>query len=166
MDKELKESVFTANGNKYYIHKSLTIERYKAYQKMQIEVGFGLGFAGMIAMLQKIYKFVNEQKFADAAVAINNTLTSVSGMDQREDPVLILCALFINREDEDITKIEDNILTEKINDWKVEGIPMDFFLGYAQHLVADYQKILSELEGREVVDLLRNLESLQQSRTK
>ena len=166
MDKELKESVFTANGNKYYIQKSLTIERYKAYQKMQIEVGFGLGFAGMISMLQKIYKLVNEQKFADAAVSINNTLSSVSGMDQREDPVIILCALFINREDEDVTKVDDNVITEKINDWKTEGIPMDFFLGYAQHLVSDYQKILSELEGREVVDLLRSLDLSQQSRTK
>ncbi len=157
--------VFEANGNKYYVSKSLTVERYKAYQKMQIEVGFGIGFAGVVNVLKKAYEQLNKQQFADAAVTLHNTLNSIAGLDEREHPVLVLCALFINRENEDLTKVDDSVLLAKIEDWKASGIPMDFFLGYAQHLVQDYQKLLSELGGKEIPDLLKELALLLQTKS-
>jgi len=160
MGAEIKESVFTANGTKYYIHKSLTVERYKAFQKMQIELGFGVGFAAVYEGMAKAYGLLNKQQFADAAVVLHNMMNSIKGLDEREHPALILCALFINKEGEDLNVVDDGVIMSKIEDWKAEGIPADFFFGFCQNLIQDYMKILKELEEGGVQEILKRLDIL------
>lgn len=160
MGTEVKDLVFTANGNKYYIHKSLSVERYKAFQKMQIEVGFGVGFAAVYEGMVKAYGLLNKQQFADAAVLIHNLVNSIQGLDQREHPAVVMCALFINKEGEDLNIVDDGVMMSKIEDWKAEGIPADFFFGFCQNLIQDYMKILKELEEGGVQEVLQRLDSL------
>jgi len=151
---DITKEIFTAGGNKYYVTKSLSVERYKAYLKMQLQVGYDVGFSGVIESLQKIYRLCNEQKFADIAVLCHNMLKSIEDMDKREHPILILCALFINRDGEDTAIVDDALIQAKIDDWKEANIPMDFFLGYAKVLVTDYQRVYEEMSESSLAKLL------------
>lgn len=157
MGEQIKELVFEANGNKYYIHKSLTVDRYKAFQKMQIEAGFGVGFASVYDGMVKAYSLLNKQAFADAAVLIHNMINSIKGLDEREHPAIVMCALFINREGENVNVVDDGVIMAKIEDWKAEGIPADFFFGYCQNLIQDYMRALKELEGGSLQEILQTL---------
>ena len=147
---------FMANGNKYLIRTSLTITRFEEFEKLQVQVGYGLNFKQLFANLNKAYGHLNEMQPADAAVIIYNMIKGVQhNLEMRDNEVLMLCALFICREDEDMTKFDPMYMSSKINDWKTEGITMDNFFIIASSLVVGFapsfkdglQSILAKLEA-------------------
>lgn len=119
---------FMANGKEYFIENGFSISRYCEYQVLEKELGFGNTFKGMYDKLLSLYDLMNKVKFVEASVALNNMLTGITKIEEREPSMLKLCALFINTKDEDRTTITDDLIAQKINDWKVEGIEIkDFF---------------------------------------
>lgn len=142
---ETQAKVFETPNHKYFIHKSMSVERFKAYQKMQIELGYSIGFSGIYNALIRAYELLNKQQFADAAVLLHNSASSMKGMDEREHPVMVMCALFINREGENVDVVDEAVIQDKIDDWKQSGVPMDFFLEYSKRLVQDYETKLEKL---------------------
>lgn len=135
---------FEANGNKYVIESSLSIERYIQFQKIEVEFAYGVGFLGVYNALKKAIEHLNKLQLADAIVLLANTLTSINNNDKKKVPALDMCGLFINRENEDRRYISDEILAEKQKDWEAEGIPADFFLSIAQNLVRNYKEVLKQ----------------------
>jgi hypothetical protein len=120
---------FTANGTIYRIEGALTIERYAELQILEKEMGYATSFKGIYEKMQKAYDLLNKQKFADAAVCINDIMRGVAKAHEREPTILKICTLFINTENEDRTKLDKDVNEKKITDWKREGIDMrDFFL--------------------------------------
>lgn len=138
---DLNKGVFEANGHQYHIEGALSIERYAEFQILEKEMGYGMTFKGIYDKLEKIYTQLNKLKFADAAVELNNIMRGVAKLEEREPVVLKICALFINRADEDRTTINQDVITQKIADWKAEGVDMrDFFL-VASNSVNGYLEI-------------------------
>lgn len=119
---------FIANGKEYFIENGFSIERYCEYQVLEKELGYGNTFKGLYDKLHALYNLMNNVKFVEASVALNNILQGITKIEEREPTMLKLCALFINTKDEDRTIITADMVAEKINDWKKEGYEMkDFF---------------------------------------
>lgn len=115
---DLSKKTFMANGRLYRIDSELSIERFAEYQILEKEAGFGVNFKTIFNSLKQIHSLMNEVKFVEAAVKLDNLMRGVAETEKRKPTLLKICALFINREDEDITTINNTIIEEKINDWK------------------------------------------------
>jgi hypothetical protein len=125
---DFTKSTFEANGHRYTIEETMSIERYALYQRFEIEAGYGTSFKELFAALAEAYKLLNGQKFADAAVMIYNSMKGMSELDRKEPYVLRYCALVCNRDGEDRRTITEEQISEKIKDWQEEGIAVsDFF---------------------------------------
>jgi len=115
------------------------------YQKLQIELGYEMGFEGVFKNIRKIYELCNQQKFADIAVLTHNILQGVKTVDNRRIPALEMCALFINTKEEDRGSINDDMVQEKIKDWQAEGLDVASFFAIAvafiQGFVNGYKEI-------------------------
>ena len=73
-------------------------------------------------------------------------MKGIEGIVKRlEDPTALrLCCLFINREDEDRRYIDEDLITEKIEDWKKEGIDMASFFGFASATIPGLKNLYEE----------------------
>ena len=65
----LAEGSFIANGKKYIISNSISVERYKEYEKLEPKLTYGVGFEELFRNVKKAYEAVNQQKFADIQLA-------------------------------------------------------------------------------------------------
>lgn len=121
---------FEANGKTYYIESSINIKRYTEFEKMQLEVGFGASFAEVFGALKNAYNLANEQKFADLAVLLYNTMNGIKkSSSERYNSALTMCTLFVNTEGENRTVWTKEEAQIKLNDWSKEGYDVnDFFL--------------------------------------
>ena len=130
---------FIANGNKYLVRTSLTITRFEEFEKLQAQVGYGVSFKQLYANLNKAFQELNAMKPADATITIYNMINGVKqNLNMRENEVLLLCGLFICREDEDLTKYDPAYVSAKIEDWRKEGISMDNFFTIAFTLTSGF----------------------------
>ena len=100
---------------------------------MQLELEYKTSVSGMRAELEQIYRAVNDVKFADAAVMLNNMLNGASRIDAGEPhPILLMCALFICPETEQQGRWSEAEAREKIDDWA--DIDIAFFLACVRRL--------------------------------
>lgn len=132
---EPKAPSFTANGKTYVIEKKISIARKIECDKLIIEVTGGGNMGENFSDWKKVYELCNDKKFADIAVLAHNRMEGVKKWQERHDPVLGLCALFINEENEDRRVISDEMIKAKIKDWSEEGIEYAFFLTMAKGLL-------------------------------
>lgn len=126
---DLEGGVFMANGKKYFIEGQLTIARYMEFQVFEKELGFGVTFQSLFNGLNELWGYLNKMQFAEASVKVNDMIRGCAKIEEREPAVLKICALYINEENEDRFTITDDMITNKIRDWKTEGYDMkDFFM--------------------------------------
>jgi hypothetical protein len=146
---------FVANGVRYHIEDSLSIERWVFMQQLSIEMGFGVEFDEMLKAWQEQMNFLNKQNFVDAAVQAYNMVKGITKVFQRNPQILRFCSLFINTDDEDRSTITEDIITRKITDWKAEGLNIDGFFefsllkvkGLAEGYMSITQSVLKSLEN-------------------
>ena len=124
---DLKKGSFEANGVLYKIETGLSIERFCEYQILEKEAGFGVTFKKVFENLAELHKLMNDIKFVEAAVLLDNIMRGVAKLEEREPTLLKICSLFINSEEEDRTTITDDLISKKIDDWKTEYDVRDFF---------------------------------------
>jgi hypothetical protein len=154
---DFKDGSFMANGKKYYIESTLSYGRWMEYEKLQIEIGFGIQISDMFEKLKECYELLNNSKFADSAVYIRDMMTGVAhNIDSRTPAVLQMCALFVNHENEDRRVYDSKLMDAKIQDWIDEGISMQSFFLLGLNLIPDYITVLKEnfqdiLNGKAVV---------------
>lgn len=152
---DIKTKSFTANGKTYHIEMDgLAISRLIMYQKLQIEVAYGVTFVQMYDAIKKCYELTNKQKFADVAVKQYNILEGIKTFENRRIPMLELCALFINEDKEDRGVISKEMIQAKVADWEAEGLDaIPFFqlaISSIQSFSQSYNEItqtISELQG-------------------
>jgi hypothetical protein len=145
---------FVANGNTYTIgtaEDSLTIARYKEYEKLQLEFNFDATFESVASVLKQASKDINDitlgkspnksiiHVFAQLQTLLEKFPKAGESLSySRANFALLLCTLFINRTGEDLTKWNREAAQEKINDWIAEGYGLHgFFL-----LVIDFLRQL------------------------
>ena len=120
---DIKTKSFTANGNEYFIEMGgISMERFIEYEKLQVELGYGVTFIQLYDAIKEGYEMCNKQRFADLAVKLYNILQGVKTFEERRTPAFELCALFINTKDENRAIINKDMIAAKLNDWEKEGM--------------------------------------------
>lgn len=148
---DLSQKKFLANGKTYHIRKSMSFKRFREYEKLQIEVGYGSNFIQIYENVKQAYELVNKSAFADTAVKLYNILSGIKNIESRQMPALKICALFINAEDEDENTINDEMIDEKIADWEAEGYDIFPFFQLAVNSIPDFSiayKVVSQLHSQ------------------
>lgn len=116
----------------------MSFGRYGIYQRAQIELAYDLSMKQLWDGLTTAYDAVNEQRFADASCEIRDLMKGVVDIGNREvHPVIKMCALFINTEDEDRRTLSDAQIQQKQEDWTKEGYDIFSFFQLALRLVPD-----------------------------
>lgn len=144
----LKDKEFTANGVRYIIHNKMCIDRYMEYEMLQPAIGLGITFDELFQNLKRAYAALNKQNFADSAVIIHNMMNGVKDVQEKKrvHPALKMCALFINRENEDLGIYDPNLMEEKINDWTKEGYSLNDFFSLAVNSIPNFREAYLEFE--------------------
>jgi hypothetical protein len=146
LPQDVKE--FTANGTQYRVSSSMSFERYEAYQVLQVELGLARTFEQFHAELKEAYGLCNQVAtgkpvFGDLAVLLRDLVIGAASIGEHQTPtVLKLCALFINKKGEDVRTIDEEIIEDKIADWREEGIDIRFFFGFALRSIPGYTEAL------------------------
>lgn len=138
----LKERTFMANGNQYYIAEKISIDRWKEYEKLVPRLTYGVGFNEMQNALLKAYNALNSQKFADASVIIHNIMSGIKDADdeKRVPPGLMMCALIMNKEGENVGVFDEQIMLSKIEDWRAEGLDILSFFAWALTSITGFRE--------------------------
>jgi len=142
---DMSVAKFEANGHTYYIQSELSLQRYVEYLKLSNEITFNTDFDGMFSTLNKIFEAVS--KGNDLLDAIRkarelsyNQINAIVDFTNRDHPtVLRFCALFINREDEEIHKYDDRMIDLKVTDWTEEGLDIGDFFYLAANFIPNFR---------------------------
>lgn len=137
--------VFEANGVTYRIESGLSIERYCEFQVLEKELAYGMDFKALYGKMVKINSLMNNVRFTEVAVLINDIMRGISKVEEREPAVLKICTLFINTEDEDRAVISNDMMLKKMSDWKTEGISMKDFFTVALNSVNGFLEVYARL---------------------
>lgn len=128
---DMSTKSFTANGTRYYIEDTRSIDRWVFEQQLTIEAGFGVEFDEMLRAWKDQKDYLNKQNFVDAAVQAYNMANGITKIFAREPTILKFCALFINTAEEDRRTIDADMITRKIEDWKAEGLAIEGFFEFS-----------------------------------
>ena len=143
---KLEDNTFMANGVKYYYSSRMCIDRFMEFERLQAHVGFGKDFKHIHEKLVKCYNHLNKNELADGAVIVHNLVNGIAmNLEKREHPMLEMCALFINREDEDTAVFDEDMNKQKIADWKKEGYSVEDFFQLAFNFVEGFIPIYNDL---------------------
>lgn len=150
----LKATYFKANGVDYTVVDTLSIERWKHLEDFQDLLGWGRSFDSLFTQLKTAYELLDQGKHNEPRIIIHNLLHGVKQkLEQRHHPALMLCTLFVVREDEDQTIYDEEYMKSKINDWRVEGYEINDFFQLAWTLVPGFIKHYQD----DLADSLKNL---------
>lgn len=152
---DINANSFEANGKKYLIHNSLSAERFKKFEELQVVSEFGYDYAGIYAQITKAYDALNKMKVADAGVMLHNLMNGASrGANKQEHPVLLMATLFIFTEDEDLKVWDETRAAEKIADWNAELYDITDFFRLALRLfkgfMSDWRQDIPEFSPEEM----------------
>lgn len=122
-----KEKYFECGGKKFEVTDSLSFVRYRELQKLSLEFGFSATFEDIINNLKKTVELYNAHDYFNMSITVFKMLEGIKAIDDKDDPALRLCALFINEVDEDPTKYSDAMVKAKIDSWSKEMEVSPFF---------------------------------------
>lgn len=118
---------FECDGRKFYVSDSLSFNRYKELQKLNLEFGYSANFAETFKQIRTAWDHLNNLKLVEAAVVLHNVMYGVVSLDEKDDPALRMCALFIDEDGEDPTVYDEGKMREKIECWSKELDVSPFF---------------------------------------
>lgn len=124
---DLDANKFECGGRTFYRQPSLSFNRYRELQRIAIEFGFSRSFIDLYKALDKAESYLNKLQLVDAAVELRNSKIGVANLNEKDDPALRLCALFINEANEDVTEFDELKMKDKIECWSKELDVSPFF---------------------------------------
>lgn len=143
---DFTKSEFTACGKKYFVKQSLSVERFRWFEKYQVDFGFGRTYKSIADALSKAVEMGNKGKGIEAwNIVLNLRMAIGEGLDKRTNNAMMICALFICTADEDLTKWDEQQQLEKIKDWNDEGYDVNSFFQLAANLVTGFIDDLEEI---------------------
>jgi hypothetical protein len=135
---------FECGGRKFYVKESLGFSRYRELQKINLEFGFSASFQDIFKHVREAWDFLNHTKLGEAAVVLHSIMFGVVNLEEKDDPALRLCALFIDEEGEDPTIYDEGKMREKIECWGKELDTLPFFqlaANLVPHWINAYQNV-------------------------
>lgn len=141
IDAETK--TFSANGKTYIVENSISFDRWEFYLAEQPALAFGCTIPELAQAFLQIYNAVNDNKMADIAVIARDKLKGLKEINERKThSALRMAALFINTADENRAIINEDMINQKINDWKMEGLDVTGFFQLALHIIPGFMESL------------------------
>lgn len=139
---EFKDRFFKANGKKYFVAEKISIARWAEYEKLMPRLTYGIDFEAMNKAHAKAYQAVNDKRFADAAVILHNLMNGIKDAndESRVHPGLLMAALLINGEGEDVGVYDLQTQLNKIEDWKAEGLDVLSFFAFALKSISGFRE--------------------------
>lgn len=131
---------FEANGRKYIVHETLTVDGFQRLEEIRIEMEVGNTAGDLLRHLQKAYELLNTQKFADASVTIYNAINIGERISAQKPPAWLLAlTLFVRPEGSDPSRWDEQEAEKWIEDWNAEGYAIDdlFTLAFASRMRLD-----------------------------
>ena len=145
---DINKPSFMANGKEYFITSNLSITRFCEFQILEKEVGFSMNFDKVFQEINEITELMNQTKFVECAVRLDNLRRGIAKLKDKEPSVLKLCTLFMNTIDEDPSLWSNDLMTVKIEDWKTEGIDIQSFFSFALNTLNGFTDIYKQMSGR------------------
>lgn len=148
---DFSQPFFISNGTTYYIESGMSINRFRHYQILEKEAAFSTTFASMFAELRTIYDLMNSIQFVKASVKLDNLMSGVGKLREKEPTLLKMAALFINTKDEDRTTITEELISKKIEDWATDCDIRDFFqfaLNTIQGFTSVYEAVTRDISQK------------------
>ncbi|MFA5715147.1 MAG: hypothetical protein WC998_05380 [Candidatus Paceibacterota bacterium] len=143
---DLSSNILHANGVDYEIKYSLTVERWKTYEKLQNHFAFGLAFDEIESKIKQSIDYANQGKGIEAWNIIYNLREGIAyRLEDREHPALLLMSLFILAPGEDITTWDEESQKKKIADWNAEGYDINDFFQLAANFVKNFLPVYKEI---------------------
>lgn len=137
---DLSQKYFECQGRKFYVKDTLSFARYREMQKINLEFGYSASFHDIFKNVKTAWDYLNQTKLGEAAVVLHNVMYGVVSLEDKDDPALRLCALFIDEADEDPTVYDEGKMREKIECWGKELDTLPFFQ-LAANLVPNWTAI-------------------------
>lgn len=125
------------SGKQYKILDSLPVGRYKLVPALEFEFAFGANSDQVLKLCNLACNVVDGK--VDISMFLEhafNLRRSFIHSETRIDAYLKFCALWTSSEGEEIHKLEDDTIKEKIEDW--DDIDMNFFFLVATSKIAHY----------------------------
>jgi hypothetical protein len=138
---------FECDGRKFYIKDTLSFARYRELQKLNLEFGYSATFHDVFNHIKEAWDFLNQTKLSEAAVVLHNIMYGVVSLEDKDDPALRLCALFIDEEGEDAIVYDEGKMREKIECWSKELAVLPFFqlaASLVPHWSAAYRVVIPD----------------------
>lgn len=143
---DINAKKFTANGKNFNIEMGgIAISRLIEYEKLQIELGYGLSFIQVYEGLKETYEMNNKRRDADVAVKLYNMMRGIKTFEDRRLPALELCTLFINTDNENRGVYTKEMVNEKISDWEAEGLDAVPFFQLAINSLQNFSQAYNEI---------------------
>ncbi len=133
----IKDGGLTIGDVEYFLEPQISIERFKRMNEFEIELSFATTFKKHYAGLKEVKSILNEARFVDAAVKLNDVLVGMHRVldHSNHHPILKYCALILNTHNEDRKAFDEKIMDEKIKHWEEAGVPIMSFFSVALHTV-------------------------------
>ena len=160
-----EETEFEAKGVRYFVKTTLSVERYRIFEKLQVEFGFGRTFEDMFRQLDNSVNLANKGKGLEAWNIVFNLKEGVGKeLEKQAHPAMNICSLFIVEENEDLTTWDEQKAAMKIKNWNDEGYDVNSFFQLAANLVTGYIGILEGIfqNTSELAAQMQALEELKQ----
>lgn len=132
---------FEANGKIYYLENKLSVSRFCEFQILQRELWTGLSIQDFFKQIQDVEKLLNQLRFSDLAIWAHQIKTHMAKLKEKEPVMLKICTLFINTEDEDRNKWDNDLVVKKKQDWIESGIDVQDFFHIALTLAPGFVEI-------------------------
>jgi hypothetical protein len=151
-DIDFSKKHFECGGRKFYVKESLSFNRYRELQKLNLEFGYSATFLDTFKHIREAWELLNQTKLGEAAVVLHNVMYGVVSLDEKADPALRLCALYIDEEGEDPTVYDEGIMNEKIECWGTELSVTPFFqlaANLVEHWIAAYKLLTPDISQKD-----------------
>ena len=171
-EKQLKtidftKDTFKAMGITYNVKGSLSIERFRYFEKYQVEMGYGRTFEDVYKAVTNTINYINNKKEVEGHSVLWNLQEGLKRVikEGKVHPALMICALFIVEKDEDLTKWDEQQAEAKIKNWNDEGYDVNGFFQLAANLVSGYINALEDIfqDTSKLAEAVEQLESLKKS---
>jgi len=123
----LDANSFEAGGIVYTATASLSTERYKVFQKRQVELGFNGTFREICKVHDEMWADHNANRPAAACQKLGNLRDGITYAGHGRIHGMEVCELFFNAPDENPIIYDKNVMEAKRAAWGAAGITVDFF---------------------------------------
>lgn len=141
-----EQKMFTANGKTYEVTNQISTCRFSWYQKIELELIWGMTTKERIEAHNRIQQAINEGDIAEVAIINRELRDGAKIIDAKREPfILRLCALIINEVGEDPRYISEEMIDKKIQDWYEEGYDIKGFFQLALAIIPDLAGLYNDI---------------------